>query len=104
MHPMMISLSELAPPSGCLTIVVIQHSAQPLAAPDRFRFIRVKFVLHNEAVSEAVHARAHLWSSAFLTMLPFQEDSIFGQYARRSNARSRDSGVGMRIAEKPLLC
>jgi hypothetical protein len=45
-------------PLGCL-LVIIQHAAQPLVALDRFPSIRVRFVLHDEAVAQATRLDAN---------------------------------------------
>lgn len=45
-------------PLGCL-LVIIQHAAQPLVALERFPSIRVRFVLHDEAVAQATRLGAN---------------------------------------------
>ena len=40
------------PPSGRLTIVVVQHSAQPLAVMDESRATGVRLFLHDEPVAQ----------------------------------------------------
>jgi hypothetical protein len=51
--PMVTIPSKFDPlSSGCLTIVLVQHSAQGLVDLDRSRSIRVRLVFDNEPVAQ----------------------------------------------------
>ena len=48
-------VSELLPvPSSRLTIAIVQHSAQPLAAPDRSAITSMRFIRDDQPVSETL--------------------------------------------------
>ena|SRR5437879_3205147 len=59
------------PPSGRLTIIVVQQSAQPLAAPDRSRATGVRLFLHDEPVAQPlVVPLAMIMHNKFVDGLP----------------------------------
>jgi hypothetical protein len=82
---MKITPSELAPPSGCLTIIVVQHSAQPLAALDRSTATGASLILYDQPVAQSlVIALAMIVFHKFVDGLPqrtFSEQDHALQYS-----------------------
>jgi hypothetical protein len=59
------------PPSGSLTIIVVQHSAQPLAAPDRSGATGVRVFLRYEPVTQPlIVPLAMIMHNEFVNRLP----------------------------------
>ena len=52
MRPVGDYRSLLASPSGRLTIIVVQHATQPLAAPNRSTATDARLIFHDQSVAQ----------------------------------------------------